>query len=173
MGWKNIRTIPVYVRPISLFSIAKKYIRNPFLRMFATPFLLISQIILSLIDMRPSRSINVDEVFGFENSLIDFLKSWSNQKVIYASRDIKHLNWRFLDFKARGYVIFTASKNGFITGFVVLRLMPMKGYRTVAIVDLVVGDEDTNTRSALLNSAIKFAKSSGVDLIATLGNPVP
>jgi hypothetical protein len=86
---------------------------------------------------------------------------------------VNNLNWRFLDFKARRYVIYTASKNDYITGFVVLRLMSMKDYQAVAIVDLVVGDEDVKSRSALLNHAVKFAKSKGVDLIATLGNPVP
>jgi hypothetical protein len=141
--------------------------------MLLLPFLLILQIIISLIDICPSYGISIKQVHGFENSFSDFLRSWSNQKTIFASRVVKNLNWRFLDFKARGYTIHTASKNDHITGFVVLRLMSMKDYQTVAIVDLMVADEDAKTRSALLKHAIKFAKSNGVDLIATLGSPVP
>lgn len=173
MGWKNIGSFPVYVRPIALLSIAKKSIKNFYFRMLALPFLLISQIIISLIDMWPSCGVDIKEVHGFENSFSDFLRSWSNQKIIFASRGVKNLNWRFFDFKNRGYAIYSASKNDCITGFVVLRLMSMKGYQTVAIVDLVVGDEDVNTRSALLKYAVKFAKNNGVDLIAALGNPIP
>lgn len=173
MGWRKIRSFPVYVRPIALLSIAKKYTQNSFFRMLLLPFLLVSQIIFSLIDMGSSYGIVIKEVNGFENSFSDFLKSWSNQKIIFASRDVKNLNWRFLDFKARGYAVYTASKNDRITGFIVLRLMSMKGYLTVAIVDLVVGDEDAKTRSVLIKHAVKFAKSNGVDLIATLGNPTP
>lgn len=173
MGWKNIGAFPVYVRPIALLSIAKKNIKNFYLRMLALPFLLVSQIIISLIDMWPSCGIAIKKVHGFENSFSDFLKSWSNLKTIYASRGIKNLNWRFLDFKDRGYAIYSASKNGHISGFIVLRLMSMKGYQTVAIVDLIVEDKDTKIRSALLKYAVKFAKSNGVDLIAALGNPVP
>lgn len=172
MGWRNIGSFPVYVRPIALVSIAKKHIKNFFLRMLALPFLLISQLMISLIDIRPSYGVDIKEVHEFENSFSDLLRSWSNQKIIFASRTLKNLNWRFVDFKARGYTIYTSSKNGCITGFVVLRLMSMKNYETVAIVDLVVSDGDVKTRSALLSYVIKFAKGNKVDLIASLGDPV-
>jgi hypothetical protein len=173
MGWRKIRSFPVYVRPIALFSIAKKYTQNPFFRMLFLPFLLTTQIILSLLDIRPSYGIVIEKVHGFDNSFLDFINSWSNQKIIFASRRLENLNWRFLDFKARGYTIYIASKNDCITGYVVLRLMSMKGYRTVAIVDLIVGGEDARTRSALIKHTVKFAKKNGVDLVATLGNPFP
>lgn len=173
MGWKNIGSFPVYVRPIAILAIAKKYIKNFYLRMLVLPFLLMAEIIISLIDMCPSYGIDIKEVHGFENSFSDFLKSWSNQKIIFASRGVKNLNWRFFDFKNRGYVIYSASRNDSITGFVVLRLMPMKNFQTVAIVDLIAGDKDTQTQSALLKHAVKFAKSNGVDLIASLGSPIP
>jgi hypothetical protein len=86
---------------------------------------------------------------------------------ICAERSIEALNWRFSAFKDRNYRIFIPYVNSLPAGYLVVRLMPMKQFLSVAIVDLVVFNDEKKVFNALIKRSIRFARQSNADLVAS------
>jgi hypothetical protein len=82
-------------------------------------------------------------------------------------RSTEILNWRFVEFSERNYKISIARKNGEVTGFVVMRVMPMKQFSCLAIVDLIAMNDDPSTIAGLIKHCDQIAKAEGVDFIST------
>jgi hypothetical protein len=161
--------IHIYAHPMKMNSIFSKLVKNKFLQyIFALP-LRVGEIIYRATEGFNSSSINVEKLAKFDDEFEPFLAKWIGEQKLVAKRTSEILNWRYVGIPDRGYQIFAARKNGFISGYMVLRDMPMSGFSSLALVDLVTLDGVST--AALLNRCFHIARKKNVDLIATVINP--
>jgi len=166
-GWKSLGSLHIHVRPISLNSIFGKLVNYPVISLLAKLPLKLLQKLWDAIFYLWKDSIHVIEETYFADSVSSSLEYWMQKKKICAERSIEALNWRFSAFQDRNYHIFIPYINSFPSGYLVVRLMPMKQFLSVAIVDLVVINDDKKVFNALMKHCILFARVSNADLIAT------
>lgn len=168
VGWKVLGSLDVFVRPISLYSIFVKLANYPVISLLAKFPLQLLQKLLDAIFYLRQDNIQVLEEASFADSMSFPLNSWMQKKKICAERSIEALNWRFSSFKDRNYRIFVPYVNSLPAGYIVLRLMPMKQFLSVAIVDLVIFNDDKKVFNALMKRCICFARQSNADLVTSV-----
>jgi hypothetical protein len=168
VGWKNLGLLNVYARPISFSNILKIFSNNYYFLKYFSPLAFGFQKLWDyLFPSRKIRLLEVSRIFEFDTSFISFLSEWMLTRKICSLRKIETLNWRFFGCKSRDYIIFKSTKNKFVSGYLAARLMMMKDFYVLAIVDLVVMPNDQTSFLALMEECVGYAKSQGVDLIAT------
>lgn len=167
MGWKRVGDISIYVRPINFVQLLNKFIKNKALQILAKIPILLAGKLFNLLTRINSGSVLVQKIVTFDNSFSRFLDAWNGSQKISALRTVEILNWRYCAFKSRQYQIFSAKKNGEVTGYMVLRVMQMKQFYAVALVDLLALNGDKETASALINECLNFSKKIKVDVVAT------
>lgn len=168
MGWKKVGVLHVYARPIALHNVFRKIIKQPFLaKHICLPAQIIQRIWDKIYKLKPS-SIEVIKISKFDESISPLLSAWMSSRDICSMRTVDILNWRFFGCEEREYKVFKSNKELHVTGYLVARLMPMKGFMCVAIVDLVVLPNDGDSFSALMKECIKYAQDMGADLISTV-----
>lgn len=167
MGWKQLGSLNVFIRPISLGSIIGKLVKIPLIPKLAKfPFKLM-QFLWDLIFHSRQKTFCIEEITSFDNSISNLLNEWMNNKSICSERSVESLNWRFSEFKDRGYHIFIFYENSIPSGYCVVRLMPMKQFLCLALVDIVVRNDNKRIFSALMKKCISFARLQKADLIAS------
>lgn len=167
MGWKALGCLRVYIRPISLSSTFTKLINAPIISVLTKFPLMLMQLFWDSIFFFYRKTLHVEEVISFDDSISSLLKDWMKQKSICSERSIDSLNWRFSEFKDRDYRIFIVREDRNPTGYLVARLMPMKQFSCVTIVDLVVLEGDKKSFNALMKKCISFARGHNVDLVVS------
>jgi len=167
MGWKSLGLLHVYIRPTSLNYIFSKYVNNPLISGLARFPLQLVQKMWDIIFFLRKKNIQVVEEAIFDNSMSTLLDDWMKKNKICSDRSVEILNWRFSENKDRNYRIYIAYINGLPAGYLVARLMPMKQFLSVALVDLVLFKEDKYVFNALMKQCLSFAHDSKADLIAS------
>lgn len=167
VGWKEVGDLNVYVKPVSAANIFNKlFPRLNFkktIRLLASPF----QFLFDRFTSFSPTNTHIEQVKRFDPSHDDFLRRWTQSQSITAVRSSEILNWRFVEFAERNYTISIAKKNGEMTGYVVTRVMPMKQFTCLAIVDLIAPEDDPHTIASLVNQCSLLAKEKQVDFIST------
>ena len=168
VGWKEVGDLNVYVKPVSAANIfSKLFPRLGFkktIRLLACPF----QFLFDRLTSLGATNVQIEQVKKFNPSHDDFLRHWTQSQSITAVRSSEILNWRFVEFAERNYKISIATKNGEMTGYVVTRVMPMKQFSCLAIVDLIALDADPSTIASLVKQCSHLAKEEQVDFISTV-----
>lgn len=167
MGWKPLGALHVYARPISLNFIFKKLVINPFISGLAKYPLQLLQRLWDTIFLLDQKNVEVFEEVNFNHSISAQLGYWMSKKLICSERSVEALNWRFCECEDRNYRIFIAYVNSLPAGYMVARLMSMKQFLSVAIVDFVVFNDDKNVFNALMKKSILFARQNNADLVAS------
>ncbi len=167
VGWKEVGDLNVYVKPVSAGGIFCKLFPHlgfsKTIKFLASPF----QYLFDSVTAFGGKSVQIEHIQRFDQTHEDFLRRWTSTQVITAVRSTIILNWRFAEFIERNYKIFIARKDGVFTGYVVTRVMPMKQFSCLAIVDLIAMDDDLSTIAGLLKHCDQIAKTEGVDFIST------
>lgn len=167
MGWKSLGDMHVYIRPISLNLIFKKLTINSFFfRLIEIPLKLLQKLWDITFFLR-KKNVEVFEEINFNSSISTLLSDWMSKKLICSERSVETLNWRFYKCEDRNYHLFIAYVNSQPLGYLVARLMPMKQFLAVAIVDLVAFEDDKSVFNALIKKCILFARESNADLLAS------
>lgn len=168
VGWKEVGELNVYVKPVSAANIFNKlFPRFGFkktIRLIANPF----QYLFDRFTSLGATNTDIEQVKRFDPSHDDFLSRWTQSQPIAAVRSSEILNWRFVEYAERNYKISIAKKNGEMTGYVVTRVMPMKQFTCLAIVDLIALEDDPHTIASLVNQCSLLAKEAQVDFISTV-----
>lgn len=167
VGWKEVGDLNVYVKPVSAGSIFSKLFPqlgfSKTIKFFAAPF----QYLFDCVTSFGRSSVQIEKIQRFDQTHEDFLRGWTCSQAITAVRSSEILNWRFVEFSERNYKISIARKNDAFTGYVVTRVMPMKQFSCLAIVDLIAMDDDPSTIAGLIKHCDQIAKAEGVDFIST------
>ncbi len=171
-GYTRVGTIPVLARPFRVNKLVASVLKNKALLVLANPFCVGINTILSWIgSCKPHEDWSVEEVNSFPDEIAAMTDSAFPEDSIHAVRGSKELNWRFAQFISRGYRIFLERYKGRITGYMVTRVMPMREFQVLAVVDVVLASATSNSGSGLQYKIHLLAREAHVDLAATICNP--
>ncbi len=171
LGFRALGELLIYARPLRVGKLADYYLKNRFLRLIAAPFLRLAEGALALNLRRDDNSLVVEEIERFTEESAAFLQVMNARFPKIAERTPEILNWRFVNFPWREYRLVVARRGREMQGYIALRKMPMQGFETLAIVDLLYPPENPGIGQALLDQAFTIALKEGVELISCLINP--
>jgi GNAT superfamily N-acetyltransferase len=114
--------------------------------------------------------INVEQILSFDERIDEFWLKASGTKNIMIIKNMKYLNWRYVDKPGSDYKIFIATRQEKIVGYIVLKLekdIMTRGH----IVDLLsLPHEDTVTED-LITKAIGYLQGEGATTVSCLMLP--
>lgn len=117
-----------------------------------------------------SPSVKVSEVKRFDGRF-DYLSSRVVKKTgISPYKSSAYLNWKYIDRPFNNFVNLAFTKNGQITGVIVLGIRREAGYVVGKIVDILVDPDDTRTTSALCRASVDYFRCRKVHAIECLGD---
>lgn len=164
-GFRRVGEIPVYARPIQ----SRRLLQTKGLGIVSP---LVDRVLNTAFLWPRGKECQVKKVDAFSPEWDRELKELSSAFVIGAVKTSENLNWRFKELPYRNYQIWVASDEaGKLLGYLVLREMPLKEFRGLAVVDLLFSSEHPEYGHALLRRAYEEARNRKVDLLATVLNP--
>jgi len=166
-GFKAVGEIPVYARPYRLEKLAARLSTSERVRSALLPIVRSGNGLLRLGFSAPS-DISVDAVSRFPSDIDDFVGRNLARFEVCALRNEAILNWRFATLGFRNYEILIARKGGSICGYAVLRLMDMREFKTLAVVDFLSDWETRGASRALLARVHERALAQHVDLVSVI-----
>ncbi len=92
----------------------------------------------------------------------------------YAERgDPSLLNARFFGITCRKYYVFSIVRDGATIGYVALRVMDMRGFLAIGIVDILFDFSRRDVARAVFRAMDRFAIEQNADLVSILTNSPP
>jgi hypothetical protein len=172
-GYRDLGPLPVYVRPYGFAAIAAHYVRSRALRAALAPPLWLARQVANRVGPRARAGITVEPVERFGEDARAPLAEALAPFPVHAVRTPEILNWRYFAAPHRRYAVYRASEGGRFAGYAALRRMPMLGFDSLAIVDVVFPPGRPEVGRALLARAHRDALAAGVTFVACLasGNP--
>ncbi len=111
--------------------------------------------------------IEVEQISYFDESFNDFwLRSCNIKKIIFV-RDMKYLNWRYVEKPGNEYKIFVAKSQKEIVGYIVVMLEKNNVGRGF-IVDLLTLPSEDVAAEVLISGAIEYLRGEGAAMISCL-----
>ena len=170
LGLKPIGELPVWVRPYRPMAMLPKA--------FATPAARLAARLLGPLDallrLRPpgaARAVSIESIARFTPEIDElFARTLSPAFRFVALRTSERLNWRFFGAE-RTYHVIVARAAGRIVGYAALRVMPMRAYRALAVVDLWHDPAEPAAGRGLMREVHRFALAEQVDFAACLMAP--
>jgi N-acetylglutamate synthase-like GNAT family acetyltransferase len=166
-GYKAVGETPVYARPYRLEKLAARVTGSERVASAVSPLLRGGNSFLRMGPSAPS-DIQVEKAARFPAEIDDFASRNLARFEVHPLRTAEILNWRFTTLEHRNYEIFIARKQGKICGYVVLRLMSMREFKTLAIVDVLFDWETPDAAKALLATVHGRALALQVDLVSVI-----
>ena len=111
--------------------------------------------------------IEVEQISSFDESIDDFWLKASELKKIMFIKDMKYLNWRYVEKPGNEYKIFLARRQRDIVGYIVIVLERKNIIRGSIIDILTLPHEDTVAR-VLIARAVGYLKDRGAAMISCL-----
>jgi hypothetical protein len=112
------------------------------------------------------------EVFPISEFCDEFDEIWNRNKPlsqIIQIRDSRYLNWRYCEIPEFGYVSFAVRHHNRLAGYLVIRMLELKGHYFGALMDVfpipMVSDDVT---SRLLRFVRRFCAMNGAEFVAYL-----
>jgi len=166
-GFKAIGETPVYARPYRLEKLASRVTKSDRVASLVSPLLKGGESVLRMGPSSPS-DIQVEKVPLFPADVDAFAERNLARFEISPVRNQAILNWRFTTLDYRKYEIHLARKEGKICGYVVLRLMSMREFKTLAMVDFLYDWDNERAAKALLAAVHQRALALQVDLVSVI-----
>lgn len=113
--------------------------------------------------------IKIEQISSFDKSIDAFWSKASGIKKIMVIRDMKYLNWRYVEKPEKEYVIFLARKRQETVGYIVLKLEKDTVPRGL-IFDLLTLPGD-DIAGALVTWAVEYLRGEGAAVISCLMLP--
>jgi hypothetical protein len=157
--------LPLLVKVVDWGTVLKKHYKIP-----AFAGKLLGYAFERITSQSPSpqdAEIEIEEITSFDERINKFWEKASKLKEIMVVKDMKYLNWRYIDKPGNKYKIFLAKKGEEIIGFIVLKLekgaLP-QGY----IFDLLTLPSEATVAEILISKAVKYFKEEGAAIISCL-----
>jgi GNAT superfamily N-acetyltransferase len=170
-GFQSLGELRVYARPYDVNILARSTIKNRALAALLSPFLSIARRIL--LRNRPRRHAGLDvwEFSRFDERFVDFLSEAGSGHPVTTLRTTEILNWRFCRAPGREYLMWAVSEDSTVCGYIVARRMSMRGFDTLAVVDMRFPPQRRDVGKILLHALHQKALEVGVVMSACLLNP--
>jgi len=170
-GFKQVGNFPVYARPYDLAVFSRRFLKSRFLFSLCRPFLSLARWLLRFSWRALKHDVKMREYSRFDHSFVSLLDRAQAYFPISTLRTPDIMNWRFKRVPGREYTILAASEGSLVCGYVVMRCMPMKGFKVLAIVDILFPPERKDIGKALLRAVHQEAVKERVEISACLLNP--
>ncbi len=106
-----------------------------------------------------AKDITIENIVYFDDRFDKFWQAVSCDYPIIITRTQKYLNWRFAEGPFK-YRILAATRNGNISGYVVLRISEKGALKKGLIVDIFAGANDEKCLDKLLQAALSYFKEN-------------
>lgn len=112
------------------------------------------------------------EVFSIRKFCHEFDEIWNRYKPlshIVQIRDSRYLNWRYCEIPEFGYISYAVRHHGLLVGYLVIRLLELKGHYFGALMDLFpihIVNYDVTLR--LLGFVRQFCRMNGAEFVTFL-----
>lgn len=169
--FKAVCVLPVLARPVRVHKVVRQVVKNKAIQTIIRPLEPVGNFLLAHLRWPSDRRVAITRAERFSIEHAPALEALTRQFDIAAERTVESLNWRFAQFKERGYTIFLATINGTLVGYLVTRAMLMKDLTALAIVDILFAPGDEATCNVLINVALNEARNTSADVCACLLNP--
>ena len=176
-GFKDIGEVPIFAKPLRLRSIARAvFPRAAFLAV--SPLLAVAEWLWLGLLGRPAANarggVRLEAIATFDAAIAATSVEISKHHRYFADRsDPELLNARFFGVAVRAYDVFRIMRDQVTLGYVALRVMDMRGFLAVGIVDLCFNFSERDTARAVFRALDRFAIERGADLISMLTNSKP
>jgi len=170
VGWVLCNEAYVHVRPLQIDRFLIRSLPKVLALIIGKPFWA-CQRIFNLIFRKRQGSHTVSTFEEFDATFDDLLVCWRSRRSVVSFRSIEELNWRFQAIAGRRYIKLCVVDGGVVQGYLVARLMNMKGVRAMAIVDFVSRDDGASVPNQLLSKIVAIAQNESAELLAVLMHP--
>jgi GNAT superfamily N-acetyltransferase len=168
MGWSDLGTIPLLVKPLRLDGFLSKLVRSE--RVRSSTGRLSRFLARSYPRKRPPQAgdLSIERIQSFDDRFDLLWEEASRQQMASVVRDQRYLNYRYRDRPGDKYVVFAAYRGRELAGYVVVR-------RALQMLDLSIGlimeietMGKTDVARFLLYEAISALDEEGVDGVGCL-----
>jgi hypothetical protein len=175
-GFQDLGEVSVFVKPFRLAKIAQTVLPKHY--PILLPFLWLAQrvwlFLLKLLAHESPSGIRLEAIETFDTAIAATSAEIAKHHKFFADRSNPDLlNERFFGLACRHYNVFRIADDGGILGYVALRLMDMKGFFAVGIVDICFDFSRRDVSRAIFRAIDRFALEQGADLVSALTNSAP
>jgi len=166
LGFFDIATLPLLVKPLKIRNILAKVTKKPGLASFLS-FLLEPLYHMSFSHFKftkKRRNIKIEMRESFDHQFDIFWNRSMAQAKIMAPRDSRYLNWRFKSRPLQDYQILAALEGEEIAGYIIIRNAEVFSLKTGIIMDFFVLPGRQEIFDALLDAALSNLRSQDMDL---------
>ena len=175
-GFKDIGEVPVFAKPLSLGTIAKRQLPRA-LYLVLSPIIWFAQwawlLLLRWNSRKTSSGVSMEPIRRFDESVAAASAGIAKHHKYHAERDAALLNARFFGLTCRDYHVFRIVSEKATIGYVALRVMDMKGFRAVGIVDIAFDFCRRDVARSVLRAIDGVAIEEHADLVSILTNSAP
>jgi len=169
LKWQDVGPVPCYTKPIDLRVLASRHVGKTVAAVVAPALKALVTVLFPARKVAPgAHRVQVTRLEGAFDSAFDAL--WDNASRGYdfiAERTSAYLDWKFKRAPHVSYEVFQATREGALSGYMVLRVQERPAVRLGLIVDLFAHPEDHATLDALLAHAILWGNENRVGRLQT------
>lgn len=163
LQWFNICTVPRLVKVIDWGKLLKRRFKIP----ASVGSLLGYAFEIGIKRTLPSQKAHIEtkQISSFDHCIDEFWLKASILKSLMVVKDMKYLNWRYVNKPGHDYKIFIAERQEEILGYIVLKLRRddlIHGF----IVDLLALPNGDTFAQALIIRAIKYFREEGAIIVS-------
>ena len=111
--------------------------------------------------------IEIERVLSFDDTIDSFWLKASEIKKIMIIRDMKYLNWRYVEKPGDEYIIFVARRRKEIVGYIVLKIQTGPMIRGL-IIDILTLPGENAVAERLITRATEYLRGEGVAMISCM-----
>lgn len=165
-GYQKLNDIHVYARPYNLYPIIDKLtIPSSIKKIFSSLNPIFNSFLKwSYVPSVSSRTIK--KIGTFTDEIERFVIHTLFPCHMWATRSKEIMNWRFIHHPLHHYEILCVYKGQELRGYVVMLEKELKGLKTLALVDMLIADNDWKSFWALWRKIHQNARQKKVDLVA-------
>lgn len=167
----SVMILPLNVRRTLEFFLNKRVKNKILLKIIVNTGLLFYGIVFRFRRYSESKidsEVRIRHIEKFDKGIKNFWESWSkNNNCLTIKRDIKYLNWRFIDNPVVKHQAIIVEKGEEIIGYIITKLSDNSGYLQGDIVDIMILDNHENELKMLVEYALKDFMEKDVDLVST------
>lgn len=160
LGWLDIATLDMYVRPIDLKAVVGKVIRIPPIPQIVgaalSPFFRVKA--------PADGDFRLCAIYRFDSRADALIEARSKAHEVIVKRDAAYLNWRYIDSPYWKYHVIAAETDSELLGYVVVRCLEAFGLTGGMIMDIAALPGRADVLDALAKHAVVYSAEQGMDV---------
>ena len=166
-GWLDVCAFQVMVKPLNLKNILQKYFacNRLLLNIFTVGGNLIIKAFFRSKKVPEEDTSKVREISHFDDRINELWNRVSDDYNIIRVRDMRYLNWRYVDAPNAKYTIYVAEESGKICGYSILGCNDVDGLISGYIYDIIAPTSNEDIIQYLIAKAVKYFVDAKVDVI--------